>query len=149
MTSVTLTIDGDTSKSLKAISKRLRAQAQAESFDSEEGTALDRAAAFDKIVQLLGVEEKVAKRLTKNMTYNQMVELSEMDLAQLEEKATSCCIEIKQVKAQVEENQAYQEAKETLKTFNAQVRETCAPAKNTLEVCVLLAEQKRQTPQED
>jgi hypothetical protein len=142
----TITLDEAGLKNLKKISKRFRDTA---SIDSAEATAEDGRAALEKLVQILNIDVRVAKKLTRYMSYAQMVELSEMDLEGLEEKATSCCIDMKRVKEETEANEAYQEAKETVKTFSAKVRETCAPTKNTLDVCILLAEQKRRTDQED
>lgn len=103
----------------------------------------DVMATADKLVQLFGISEKKAKRISKTFGYGDIEELQEKSTAELEGLAAACWIEIKNQSEVVENNADFQRAKEDVKLFNSSLKEVTDPLKARLDVASLFVEKQK------
>lgn len=90
----------------------------------------------------MGVDEKLATQLGKQIDLEQAKKLCSLTPDEMAQRLSSCLVEIEKAKRELSENEGYQQAKQDVKYFDDALKDKVNPLKATVSLLVHLLDAK-------
>lgn len=90
----------------------------------------------------MGVDEKLAAQLGKQIDLEQAKELCALTPDAMAQRLSSCLVEIEKAKRELLENEGYQQSKQDVKYFDDALKDKVNPLKATVNLLVHLLDSK-------